>query len=87
MPENISTAEMAEAQAIACEKIIAALPSLLDRDSLQNVMEWLEMRQILQDGQEDPGAVETEGLGVELAIARSFRRMLETLRGASAGTA
>jgi hypothetical protein len=33
----------------------------------------------MQDGQEDPGAVETSGMGVELALAEEFRHVAEGL--------
>jgi len=72
----------AEARCIACEKLLQALPGLLEEQGLQRVLDWLEARQILLDGQEDPGAVETEGLALELAVANSFHRLAEVLRGA-----
>jgi hypothetical protein len=39
----------------------------------------LRDRSTMQDGQEDPGAVETDGMGIELAVAEEFRRVLEGL--------
>ncbi|MDS9468886.1 hypothetical protein RGQ15_15070 [Paracoccus sp. MBLB3053] len=69
-----------DAERMACDKLIAALPAIVDRDALQQILDWLEARQILQDGQEDPGAVETDGLALELAVANAFRRMAEALR-------
>ncbi|MTH34322.1 hypothetical protein GL279_06875 [Paracoccus limosus] len=69
-----------EAHAIACAKLLAALPHLLDRPGLQRVLDWLDERRVLQDGQEDPGAVEAEGLALELAIADSFGQLARTLR-------
>ncbi|MTH79928.1 hypothetical protein [Paracoccus aestuariivivens] len=69
-----------DAQRIACDKLLVALPALVDRESLHRVLDWLETRQILQDGQEDPGVVETDGLALELALADEFRHMAETLR-------
>ena len=39
----------------------------------------LRERSTLRDGQEDPGAVETLGLGLELATADEFRRVVEVL--------
>jgi hypothetical protein len=39
----------------------------------------LRERSTMQDGQEDPGAVETDGIGVELAVAAEFRRVVEGL--------
>jgi hypothetical protein len=48
---------------------------------------WLQERSTLQDGQEDPGAVETEGLGLEFAVAEEFRRIVGGVPGAGAGGA
>jgi len=45
----------------------------------ERVIELLRERSTLQDGQEDPGAVETAGMGVELAAADEFRRVVEGL--------
>lgn len=65
---------------IACTKLIDALPGLLDAQGLQAVCDWLTARQVLHDGQEDPGAVIVEGLEVELAIAETFRQFAERLQ-------
>lgn len=64
---------------IAYGKLIEALPDLLSGDARQAVCNWLEERQVLHDGQEDPGAVMVEGLETELAIAQTFRRIAERL--------
>lgn len=64
---------------IAYRKLFAALPDLLDDGSMVRLRDWLEQRQVFLDGQEDPGAVPTEGLGEELAIANSFAALLEEL--------
>lgn len=66
-------------QVIACTKLIDALPAILDGPNLRAVCDWLLARQVLHDGQEDPGAVIVEGLEVELAIAETFRRFAERL--------
>ena len=70
---------------IACAKLIDALPGLLDAQGLQAVCDWLTARQVLHDGQEDPGAVMVEGLEVELAIAETFRQFAERLQCRPAG--
>lgn len=64
---------------IAYRKLFAALPQLLDEGSLARVRDWLDQRQVFLDGQEDPGAVPTDGLGEELAVANTFRTMFEEL--------
>ncbi len=45
----------------------------------ERVVDALWERLTLQDGQEDPGAVETIGMGIELAAADEFRLVAEGL--------
>jgi hypothetical protein len=45
----------------------------------ERVESLLRERSTLQDGQEDPGAVETTGLGIEMAVAEEFRRVIDGL--------
>ena len=48
------------------------------RDTVVLLREWCTM----QDGQEDPGAVDTTGLGVGLAFAEEIRCILAGVPGA-----
>lgn len=68
-----------DARLIAYGKLIDALPGLLDNRGRQALCDWLAPRQILHDGQEDPGAVIVEELETELAIAEIFRQLAERL--------
>lgn len=68
-----------ESRVTAFAKLVDALPDLLAGESREAVCRWLSERQVLLDGQEDPGAVMTEGLDTELAIAATFRRIAESL--------
>ena len=68
-----------DAKAIAHAKLIEALPDLLTPDAHRSLCDWLAERQVLHDGQEDPGAVIVEGLETELAIAETFRQIAERL--------
>ena len=68
-----------DARAIAHAKLIEALPNLLTPDACRSLCDWLAERQVLHDGQEDPGAVIVEGLETELAIAETFRQIAERL--------
>lgn len=68
-----------DARLIAYGKLVEALPGLLSPPSRQALCDWLAQRQVLLDGQEDPGAVIVEGLETELAIAEIFRRIAESL--------
>lgn len=61
------------ARLVAYAKLIDALPGFLDDRARAALCEWLSDRQVMLDGQEDPGAVPVEGLETELAIAQAFR--------------
>lgn len=68
-----------DARAIAHGKLIDALPDLLNAEGRQALCDWLRERQVMHDGQEDPGAVMVEGLEIELAIAGTFLQISERL--------
>ena len=70
-----------EGQLIAYGKLVAALPDLLDEQSLRAVLDWLEDRKVFSDGQEDPDAVMDDGLATELRIAETFRQIADRLEG------
>ena len=53
----------------------------------ERVDSLLRERSMLQDGQEDPGAVETAGMGLELAVAEEFRRIVDGLPRAAGDAA
>ncbi|CAM3558385.1 hypothetical protein PANO111632_21410 [Paracoccus nototheniae] len=62
-----------EARLDAQRRLLARLVAALDPAARQPVLDWLEQRDTLHDGQEDPGAVPTEGTGPALAISQEFR--------------
>ncbi len=47
--------------------------------------DFLRERSVLQDGQEDPGAVETAGNDIALAIAEEFRKIIDDLPAEAEG--
>jgi hypothetical protein len=53
----------------------------------ERIRERLGERATMQDGQEDPGAVETAGMAVELAVADEFRRIAEGIPDFAGGEA
>ena len=62
--------------------IVGALADTPAGDRLRSL---LRERSTLRDGQEDPGAVETVGVGVELALADELRRTIDGVAGLAAG--
>ena len=61
------------------------LIDLLDAEGVRQLESWLRERQVLSDGQEDPGAVMVEGLEVELAVAQEYCALLQALDQARKG--
>ena len=68
-----------DARLMAYGKLVDALPGLLNAEGRHSLCGWLAERQVLHDGQEDPGAVPVEGLETELAIAQVFRELAERM--------
>ncbi|WP_096785980.1 hypothetical protein [Rhodobacter sp. CZR27] len=64
--------ETLEGRLIAQRKVIARLVALAGDEALRA---WLEERSVMQDQQEDPGAVPSPGVGIEVAIAEEIRHI------------
>ncbi len=65
-----------EARLVAQRRLLARLVAALDPQARQPVLDWLDERDTLRDGQEDPGAVPADGVGQGLAVADEFRMIL-----------
>ena len=74
-----------EAAIIARQRLMRRLIDLLDAEGVRQLESWLRERQVLSDGQEDPGAVMVEGLEVELAVAQEYGALLQALDQARKG--
>ncbi len=67
-----------EGRLLAHRRILQLMVSALTGTPAgDRIRELLAERSTLQDGQEDPGAVETAGMALELALADEFRRIAE----------
>jgi hypothetical protein len=70
--------ETLEGQVLAHRRILQLIVGELSGTSIgDRLTTLLRERSTLQDGQEDPGAVETAGIGLELAAAEEFRRVVD----------
>lgn len=75
--------ETLEGRLLAHRRILQLIVTELgDSAAGERILALLRDRATLQDGQEDPGAVETDGMGLELAVADEFRRIVEGLPAA-----
>lgn len=76
-----------EGRLLAHRRILQLMVSALAGSPAgERVEALLRERAVLQDGQEDPGAVETLGMGFELALADEFRRIAEGIPEAAAAS-
>lgn len=72
------TLETLEGRLTAQRALLARLVALsADRDSL---MALLEDRSVMRDGQEDPGAVPSDALRIEGALADEYRLLADAVR-------
>lgn len=68
-----------EGMLIAHRKILAEMLAAVQRLD-PDLRTRLEDHAVLRDGQEDPGAVPTDGVALELAIAEETNRILDLAR-------
>lgn len=74
-----------EGRILAHRRVLQLILGALSGTPVGERMEaLLGERATLQDGQEDPGAVETAGMAIELAVADEFRRIVEGAPGIAA---
>jgi len=69
------TSNTSEGRILAHRRILARLVATLPQDDRSDIMQWIEQREVMRDGQEDPGAVPTDGNALELVIADEFSRI------------
>ena len=72
-----------EGMMIAHRKILADMIARMEPDAATDLLAKFENRETLQDGQEDPGAVPTDGLGTGLAISEETTRVISLARARS----
>jgi hypothetical protein len=77
--------EALEGRLAAHRKLLGAMVAALGQNDTA-IRQFLAEREVLHDGQEDPGAVPGAALDFELAMADEFRQIAEAVR-AKFGTA
>lgn len=77
MTSPMSGRDTLEGKLMAQQRLLCFLLARLPEPDWQVSNDWLAMRAVLQDGQEDPGAVPTEGMTLELAMSGEFRKIAE----------
>ena len=84
MPDISDKIAALEGRVLAHRRLLSRLIALLGGDDRRMLLDWLEGREVMFDGQEDPGAVPTEGLALSMGMADEFRfiaEMAEALPG------
>lgn len=65
-----------QARLDAQRRLLARIVAALDPHARQPLIDWLEQRDVMHDGQEDPGAVPTDGLAQGMALSEEYRLIL-----------
>lgn len=78
-----TTLVVLEARSIAQRRLLLEIVRTLDGAHRQHLKEWISEREVLRDGQEDPGAVPTAMAALPLRIAEEFRAIGEYLAQSS----
>jgi len=77
MEESARLIQSLEGRLLAQRRVLARLLAASAEPEWRQVGEWLAERDVLHDGQEDPGAVPAEGMALELAMSAEFRALAE----------
>lgn len=78
---EIASPEALESRLLAHRQLLALLIAALEAHGEAGaILDFLEERQTLQDGQEDPGAVPAKALTFSLAMSDEFREVERPVR-------
>lgn len=69
-----------EGRLVAHRRLMARLLDGLEPNQRQEILRWIDEREILRDGQEDPGAVFTGAETLPLSTAEEFRQIAALIR-------
>ncbi|AJE49041.1 hypothetical protein [Celeribacter indicus] len=69
-----------EGRIIAHRRLLVRLMGAMDPGAREEHLRWIADREILHDGQEDPGAVPTGTEALSLSIAEEFKEIAELAR-------
>lgn len=64
-----------EGRLIAHRRVLTRLVALLPPDRRAQLLDWIEQREVMPDGQEDPGAADLETAALELALSDEMRQI------------
>lgn len=71
-----------EGRLFAHRRMLAQLLDLSPETLRAAMLDWLAAREIMPDGEEDPGVMPDEGVALELALSDEMRRVHAALEGA-----
>lgn len=77
MPDMTDQLLGLEGRLLAHRRLLARLMALLPQDQRRGLLDWMDGREVMFDGQEDPGAVPAEGLALSLGMSDEFRIIAE----------
>lgn len=70
-----------EGRLVAHRRVLSRLLALAPPELRAEMLDWLEQREVMPDGQEDPGILDPEGAALELALSDEMRLIHAALSG------
>lgn len=77
MPDLSDQMAALEGRLLAHRRLLSRLIALLADGDRRALRDWMDGREVMFDGQEDPGAVPAEGLALSMGMADEFRFIAE----------
>ncbi|MGP9803360.1 hypothetical protein [Paracoccus sp. NSM] len=66
-----------EGRLLAQRRLLAQMLAAMPDTQRRMLLDWLDARLVMRDGQEDPGAVPSDGLAEAMAVADEYRAIAD----------
>ncbi|WP_304618052.1 hypothetical protein [Paracoccus sp. (in: a-proteobacteria)] len=66
-----------EGRLMAHRRLLAQMLAAMPDTQRRQMLDWLDARSVMRDGQEDPGAVPTDGMAEAMAVADEYRAIAD----------
>lgn len=66
-----------EGRLLAQRRLLAQMLAAMPDTQRRQMLDWLDARSVMRDGQEDPGAVPADGMAEAMAVADEYRAIAD----------
>lgn len=66
-----------EGRLLAQRRLLAQILMTMTEAQRRQMLDWLDARSVMRDGQEDPGVVPADGMAEAMALAEEYRAIAE----------